>query len=128
MTLMHQITIYNEDDSDADDIPEDDVFIEYYRPCPTCSPNNGFGYVCPIPILENVSRLDEPYPVGHTWCTGCRLLIPTRGVEEEKCSTCNRYVCQGFGGPNSRCAYPTVKKFGGIEVYDMTWLIMRFQF
>jgi len=90
--------------------------IEYHRPCPTCSPNNDFGYVCPVPILDGTIPLGENVPAGHEMSL-CGLIIPYRGIDEEKCGECSNFVCQNFGGPDHDCQNSTVETFQGIPIF-----------
>ncbi|KAJ3747103.1 hypothetical protein DFH05DRAFT_773904 [Lentinula detonsa] len=88
--------------------PNVNISTEYARPCPHCSPNNVYGWSCPIPIpdptvdLEHAWHIDDGFPTGHVQCGNCETFLALRAPSTTKCDFCKTHFC-GIGVP-SRCS------------------------
>ncbi|EJT98826.1 hypothetical protein DACRYDRAFT_118588 [Dacryopinax primogenitus] len=71
------------------------------RPCPHCTRNNHFGYVCPIPIPDPAQVPREQAwdleshgpPHGHGFCSGCDELYALGAPTGMSCSFCKSKYC-----------------------------------
>ena len=91
----------------------------FHDPCPTCDPNNRFGYVCPVPVpTAPGQQIPRDFVVqGHQFCGFCGNLMPVRGIVEEVCASCSTYSC------NSILA-KRMSRFDTLEI----WRYHEFQF
>lgn len=103
----------NMDSEDDISVSGDDMDYIFHGPCPTCDPNNRFGYVCPIPVpIAPGQRITHDLVAqGHKFCGCCGDLMPLRGVLEEICASCGTYSCHSIRG--NECPHSKLTKFGG---------------
>lgn len=105
-------------------IDELNLMLRYYFPCPTCEPNNPFGYRCPHPIPDPrvlmlvgpqngqgpIPRRPDAMPREHCICFNCKRpnLMPLRDrrqYPQDVCAICSERFCGnvlGFCGPIKR--------------------------
>ncbi|KAJ3842804.1 hypothetical protein F5878DRAFT_359975 [Lentinula raphanica] len=88
--------------------PNVNISAEFARPCPHCSPNNVYGWSCPVPIpdptvdLDRAWHIDDGLPTGHVQCGNCENYTALRAPSTSRCDFCKTYFC-GIGVP-SRCS------------------------
>ncbi|KAJ3928383.1 MAG: hypothetical protein NXY57DRAFT_525959 [Lentinula lateritia] len=106
--------------------PNVNISAEYARPCPHCSPNNTYGWSCPLPIpdpavdLEHAWHLDDGLPTGHVQCGNCETFLALRAPSTTRCDFCQTYFC-GVGVP-SRCSaapIPLQQPHGFTDIGDL---------
>lgn len=103
----------NMDSDDDISVSGDEMDHIFHGPCPTCDPNNRFGYVCPVPVpIAPGQRITQDLVVqGHKLCGFCGDLMPLRDILEEICASCGTYSCHGIRA--NECPDSMLTKFGG---------------
>ena len=91
----------------------------FHDPCPTCDPNNRFGYICPFPVpTAPGQQIPRDLAVqGHQLCGFCGNLMPVRRIVEEICASCNTYSCHTINAND--CLDSMLLKFGGISSFKI---------
>jgi len=73
----------------SEDSDDEERFV--WQPCPTCSPHNRWGYVCPNPVPPRGQPISEASRIGHYFCEfTCNKILPRRNLPQEKCAGCHR--------------------------------------
>ncbi|KAF9071181.1 hypothetical protein BDP27DRAFT_533698 [Rhodocollybia butyracea] len=89
------------------------ISAEYARPCPHCSPNNPYGWICPQPIPDPVVdpdhawHLDDGIPTGHSQCGNCETFLALNAPTTTKCDFCLVRFC-GVEVPTRCSAVPVI--------------------